>query len=238
MVEQILFAIFGILAVGSAISVIALKNPVHSALALVLTFFSLAGLFILLGAHFVAAVQVIVYAGAIMVLFLFVIMLLNLGAIQARRQVSAAKVFAVILGVILAAEVAYIGFHVYNQTAVAPRTQRQALEGYITPEQLKKLEALEADHQIDRARTNQVYAPKVATHKNDVNALTESEAEELMKKIQQGEMGKTASIGTMLFSKFLLPFEVTSFILLAALIGVIALVKRENPRIEAAQNAE
>ena len=83
MAEQILFIIFGILAVGAAICVIAFKNPIHSALALVLTFFSLAGLFISLGAYFVAAVQVIVYAGAIMVLFLFVIMLLNLGRLQA-----------------------------------------------------------------------------------------------------------------------------------------------------------
>ena len=91
MAEQILFIIFGILAVGSAICVIAFRNPIHSALALVLTFFSLAGLFISLGAYFVAAVQVIVYAGAIMVLFLFVIMLLNLGRLQTTRQINKGK---------------------------------------------------------------------------------------------------------------------------------------------------
>nr|MCS5612107.1 NADH-quinone oxidoreductase subunit J [Candidatus Poribacteria bacterium] len=69
---MVLLVIFGLVAICSAICVIAFKNPIHSALALILTFFSQAGLFIALGAHFVAAVQVIVYAGAIMVLFLFV----------------------------------------------------------------------------------------------------------------------------------------------------------------------
>ncbi|MCZ6680954.1 MAG: NADH-quinone oxidoreductase subunit J, partial [Candidatus Poribacteria bacterium] len=61
--EPILFIIFGILALGAAVCVVVFKNPIHSVLALMLTFFSLAGLFVLLGAYFVAAVQVIVYAG-------------------------------------------------------------------------------------------------------------------------------------------------------------------------------
>lgn len=223
--EPILFTIFGVLAVGSAISVIAFKNPIHSALALVLTFFSLAGLFVLLGAYFVAAVQVIVYAGAIMVLFLFVIMLLNLGSLQAARQVSTAKVFSVILGFILAVEVIYIGVNVYNGTAVASsQTKSAAVGGTITSEQLKQIDA----YQLDRARINSDYVPQVATQKTDVETLTANEANELIKKLQ-AEMGRTDRIGTVLFSKFLLPFEVTSLILLAALIGVITLVKRESP---------
>lgn len=77
--EQALFYIFSILAVGSGLAVITRRNPVSAALFLVLAFFSLAGIYVLMDAFFLAAVQVAIYAGAIMVLFLFVIMLLNLG---------------------------------------------------------------------------------------------------------------------------------------------------------------
>jgi NADH-quinone oxidoreductase subunit J len=76
---ELLWWIFASVAVGGALGMILGRNPVASLLSLVLTFFSLAAIYILLGAHFIGAVQVIVYAGAIMVLFLFVIMLLNLG---------------------------------------------------------------------------------------------------------------------------------------------------------------
>src|ERR1041384_1442633 len=73
------FWIFGVIAMGSALLCITRKNPVASALWLVVTLFALAALFVLLDAQFIAVLQVLVYAGAIMVLFLFVIMLLNLG---------------------------------------------------------------------------------------------------------------------------------------------------------------
>jgi NADH-quinone oxidoreductase subunit J len=78
-VEAFLFYFFFVLAVGGAIGVVLSKSPVGSLLFMVPTLFSIAAEFVLLEAHFLAAVQVIVYAGAIMVLFLFVIMLLNLG---------------------------------------------------------------------------------------------------------------------------------------------------------------
>ena len=78
-VVQLLWWVFASMAVGGGIGMITRKNPIASLLFLVLTFFSLAAIYVLLGAHFIAAIQVIVYAGAIMVLFLFVIMLLNLG---------------------------------------------------------------------------------------------------------------------------------------------------------------
>jgi len=78
-IEQVLFGAFAVLTLLSAALVIFAKSPVNSAMALVSTFFFLAGIYILLWAHTVAALQVLVYAGAIMVLFLFVIMLLNLG---------------------------------------------------------------------------------------------------------------------------------------------------------------
>lgn len=76
--EQIVFYIISGLAVISAIYFVAAKNPLYSILSLVITFFSIAGLYILLNAQFLGIVQIIVYAGAIMVLFLYVLMMLNL----------------------------------------------------------------------------------------------------------------------------------------------------------------
>jgi len=78
-VVSLLWWVFASLAVGGGLGMVTRTNPVASLLFLVLTFFSLAGIYLLLGAHFIAAIQIIVYAGAIMVLFFFVIMLLNLG---------------------------------------------------------------------------------------------------------------------------------------------------------------
>ena len=77
-VTQILFWVLSVLAVVSAINVVISRNPVFSVLWLILTFFSISGHYILLNAQFLAVVNIIVYAGAIMVLFLFVIMLMNL----------------------------------------------------------------------------------------------------------------------------------------------------------------
>jgi NADH-quinone oxidoreductase subunit J len=77
--HELLWWVFASLAIGGGFGMVTRKNPVAALLFLVLTFFSLAVLYLLLGAHFIAAIQIIVYAGAIMVLFLFVIMLLNLG---------------------------------------------------------------------------------------------------------------------------------------------------------------
>jgi NADH-quinone oxidoreductase subunit J len=76
--EQILFWLFAVSTVGAASLVIIARNPIHSAMSLVASFFFLAGLYVLLWAHTIAVLQVLVYAGAIMVLFLFVIMLLSL----------------------------------------------------------------------------------------------------------------------------------------------------------------
>ena len=168
--EQILFFLFGAISLIGAIAVISFRHPIYSALSLIVTFFAQAGLFILLGAHFVAAVQVIVYAGAIMVLFLFVIMLLNLGTLSAKGALSGKlKGFAVILGILLAIEGVYIAVNALNDPAVA---------------------------------SAETAAEPVTT--------------------------TTYNIGELLFNKYLLPFEVTSLILLAALIGVIVLVKRES----------
>jgi NADH-quinone oxidoreductase subunit J len=79
MLTQVLFFIFAASAGGSALAMITRRNPVASAMWLIGTFFSLAAIYTLLGAFFIGIIQILVYAGAIMVLFLFVIMLLNLG---------------------------------------------------------------------------------------------------------------------------------------------------------------
>lgn len=78
-ITQILFWLLSVIALFGAMMVVTSKNPVHSVLWLILTFFAISGHYILLNAQFLAIVNIIVYAGAIMVLFLFVIMLMNLG---------------------------------------------------------------------------------------------------------------------------------------------------------------
>ncbi|SVB54960.1 uncharacterized protein METZ01_LOCUS207814 [marine metagenome] len=210
---MVLLVIFGLVAICSAICVVAFKNPIHSALALILTFFSQAGLFIALGAHFVAAVQVIVYAGAIMVLFLFVIMLLNLGSLQdtARQNISAIKIFVLVLAVLLAIEGVTVARYVDQNGGVI---KKQSTDVII--QRLKddfKMSDEDIKHSVE-----ELYGKGTS-----VSNLTSVQVTGLV----HGEMGKTERIGTLLFSKFVLPFEVTSFILIAALIGVISIVNRE-----------
>src|SRR2546426_9137407 len=85
--ELVLFFALAAMAVGGAVSLILQRHPIHSALSLIVVMMALAGLYLLLGAEFIAAVQIIVYAGAIMGLFVFVIMLLNAG-VEARTNIS------------------------------------------------------------------------------------------------------------------------------------------------------
>ncbi|MDO8683443.1 MAG: NADH-quinone oxidoreductase subunit J [Armatimonadota bacterium] len=107
MAELIIFVVLGAVAVGAGIAVVAARNPVHSALFLVVNFFCLAALFLVLSAEFVAVLQVLVYAGAIMVLFLFVIMLLNVGGVleSLRDPLGSQRWLALLLGLGLVAEV-------------------------------------------------------------------------------------------------------------------------------------
>ncbi|MGH7599349.1 MAG: NADH-quinone oxidoreductase subunit J family protein [bacterium] len=104
--QSILFFAFAAVALLSAIMMILHRNPVYSAIFLIVTLFALAGLFVLLNAPFVASVHIIVYAGAIMVLFLFVIMLLNLKRDPVReRSKLARRAFASLLVIVLLAEI-------------------------------------------------------------------------------------------------------------------------------------
>ena len=97
----ILFYVFAALAVVSAIGVVTMRNPMYGAICLLVTFLSIAALFLLRHAEFVAMVQIFVYAGGIMVLFLFVIMLINLHRLPEVKLFGGAMPLAVVLGVVL-----------------------------------------------------------------------------------------------------------------------------------------
>ena len=96
--EMAVFAVFALLALGSSLVVVAHKSPIYSTLSLVLTLFSVAVLFVLLGAPFIATLQLLIYAGAILVLFLFVIMLLNVGRDEGIASGHRAQLVTAMLG--------------------------------------------------------------------------------------------------------------------------------------------
>lgn len=99
--EQILFFLISGIALLSAVYFIAAKNPLYSVLSLVVTFFSIAGLYILLNAQFLGIVQIIVYAGAIMVLFLYILMMLNLNKADESKKNPMTKIIGVLSAGIL-----------------------------------------------------------------------------------------------------------------------------------------
>jgi NADH-quinone oxidoreductase subunit J len=162
--QSILFYFFAALTLGCGVLVIAnpfSRNPVTSAMFLVLTIISMAGLFVLLHAFFLAAVQILVYAGAVMVLFLFVISLLDLRA-EAMRRV---KIYGLFAGVLAVGAILTIFLRSLGATLFNPDTK-----------------------------------PVVE--------------------------GGTAELGKLLFTNYVLPFEVVSVLLLVAMIGVILLSKK------------
>src|SRR3979409_325284 len=109
----ILFIIFAGLAIGCAIGVVSQSNPLYSAISLIGVFVALASLYVTLAAPFIAAVQIIVYAGAIMVLVVFVIMLLNVKAEERRRRrLGYLAPVAVVLAAVLIGEVAFVLYSV------------------------------------------------------------------------------------------------------------------------------
>jgi NADH-quinone oxidoreductase subunit J len=115
----LIFVISAVVAILGAVLLIWAREPIHSALSLILVMVSLAVLYLLLGAPFVAAVQILVYAGAIMVLFVFVIMLLNAGMEERTDWSKIAKWIGFPLGLVLLAEIFYWLLHSEPGTAVA-----------------------------------------------------------------------------------------------------------------------
>lgn len=107
-IQTILFWIFSLLGIAGAVGLLFNRNPVYAALSLILNFFSIAGLYLSLGAEFLAAIQILVYAGAIMVLFLFVIMLLNLKDETGIMKFDARRGAALIIGLAFLAEMMFV----------------------------------------------------------------------------------------------------------------------------------
>lgn len=100
--ETIIFLVFGAAAVVSALFMVTRKNPIISAVFLILNFFTVAVIYLFLKAQFIAIIQVLVYMGAIMVLFLFVIMLLNVGeAVKTTEQLSIKKITSILISILL-----------------------------------------------------------------------------------------------------------------------------------------
>jgi len=168
MAETAIFTVLAVVTVITAILVILQRNPVASAIFLIMTLFSLAGIYLLLNAQFIAVIQVLVYAGAIMVLFLFVIMLLNpqkekKGFIRHKLQ----KGLGILLGITLLAQFGLI----FNSVFL------EGTRGRLLPE--------------------------------------------------ESAMGNTQVVARLLFTDYLLPFEITSVLLLVAIIAAIVLAKRQ-----------
>jgi NADH-quinone oxidoreductase subunit J len=165
------FYLFGVIALASALAFVTRKSPVAAALWLVNVMFALAALYVMLDAHFIAAIQVLVYAGAIMVVFLFVIMLLNLGHPSEIADIRGkwGKGAAVVLGLILLAEIAVV-----SGTRVRPE--------WIIP----------------RGEMDRLLAEK----------------------------GAVGVVADPLFTNYLLAFELTSILLLIAIVGAVALGRR------------
>ena len=105
MIAAIAFYLFATLTIASALAVIFARNPVHSVLWLIVAFFNAAGLMLLLGAEFIAMLVVIVYVGAVAVLFLFVVMMLDIDFAQLRRGFTANLPFGIIIALVLLAEI-------------------------------------------------------------------------------------------------------------------------------------
>ncbi len=161
----LLFVVFAGLAIGCAIAMVSQSNPLYSAISLIGVFIALASLYVTLAAPFIAAVQVMVYAGAIMVLVIFVIMLLNVEHAEPRRKRLRFLVPAAIgMAAILIAEAAFILYSI--------QTSENRLPGNVS------------------------------------------------------NVGLTHSIGVGLFTKYLLPFEITSILLLMAIVGAMSLARR------------
>jgi NADH-quinone oxidoreductase subunit J len=161
--QLVIFLILAAVAVAGAVSVILQREPIHSAISLIVVMIALAGLFLLLESEFIAAVQIIVYAGAIMVLFVFVIMLLNAGAEERTNMSRMARYAGVPLAIFLLIELAY---------------------------------------QIGAATLSMTPQPA-------------------------GE-GVTRGLSMLLFQNFVFPFELTSILILIAILGALVLAQRSE----------
>ncbi|MGI9498675.1 MAG: NADH-quinone oxidoreductase subunit J [Geminicoccaceae bacterium] len=134
-VQQLVFYLFSAVAIASGVMVISARNPVHSVLFLILAFFNAAALFVLIGAEFLAMVLVVVYVGAVAVLFMFVVMMLDINFVRLREGFMQYLPVGALIGVILLAELVLV----FGSWALSPTTA--ALE-QPTPPEIGNTEAL------------------------------------------------------------------------------------------------
>lgn len=210
------FVFFFILAFGlivSALLVLGFRNPVYSAISLVSTFLSMAGLYALLGATFLAVIQVMVYAGAIMVLFVFVIMLLNLGDNElGKPKFTFSKALAVGVGVFLVGAMA---------TAFA--TIGQPGEAQSNFPGLSRLADVPDRAEVSLANGGEVFDADTG----QPVAVTAVERATAQKRVALwSAFGSIESVGILLYTKWLLVFEVTGLLLLGAVVGAIMIAKK------------
>src|ERR1700683_4696336 len=136
MLVAIAFYLFSAVLIASAVMVVAARNPVHSVLFLILTFFNAAGLFVLLGAEFLAMILVVVYVGAVAVLFLFVVMMLDIDFSELKRGTLQYLPFGALIGIILAAALVMAG------SAWVRKPAAKTALAHATPAGLTNTEAL------------------------------------------------------------------------------------------------
>ena len=139
MLPKIAFCILSVLTLTSAILVITRRNAVHSVIALIVTLFSVGGIFLMLEAQFLFAVQIILYVGGIMVLFLFVVMLVNLEVVVRQQQFSRQWTLALFTAFLLAVELGYGLYYATHQSAEGGFSLPQVAAGPVT---LKNTEAV------------------------------------------------------------------------------------------------
>lgn len=163
---SVVFSYLAAVSVASAILAVTRRNPVHSMLWVLALFLHIAGIFLLIGAEFLAAVQVVVYAGAILVFYLFFLMLLDL------PQETASARFGAHWPLCAAAGIAFAALALYTREPALPAVAAGPL-GSASP-------------------------------------------------------GTLSALGTVLFTRFALPFEITSFILLAAIVGAVVLARKRS----------
>ena len=136
MFEAIAFYFFAAILIASAVMVIAARNPVHSVLFLILSFFNAAGLFVLMGAEFLAMILIVVYVGAVAVLFLFVVMMLDIDFAELKRGSLQYLPFGALMGLILVAELVMAGSVWVLKPAIV------AAKAHATPAGLSNTQAL------------------------------------------------------------------------------------------------
>ena len=120
MIQALAFYMFALITVASAVMVISARNPVHSVLFLILAFFNAAGLFVLLGAEFLAMILVLVYVGAVAVLFMFVVMMLDINFVELRQGFLQYLPLGAIIGLLMLAELlVVVGGHAMTPLAAA-----------------------------------------------------------------------------------------------------------------------